>query len=205
MLLFLDYTIPATMQIREILNFSLRGFSVLVVDFHQYKNGNNFPPWNECKQLSKTAYNYISENVILYGKSFGSAPATFLATKYPYAQLILDRPFTCMKEVVGSFFFDSFIATHYSYPTNSLITQLKRHPLIISSSENTTFKNHAEHLMNLYIKSRHTENSTEIYKQNFIQTKGGHYSTLLNNGKNSWFSYNEAQRKLNKFFNKISQ
>ncbi len=198
-ILFVDYNIPLTMQIREILNFSLRGFNVLAVDFYDYNNGETFVSWDKCQKIADSAYNYCSGEIIFYGKSFGSAAATYLAKKHDSCPLILDRPFTCMNEAIGSFLLDSFIKSHYSYPTKDLITSLRRDPLIISSSKSGMFKDHADKLLNAYMASQKSRDRDEIKAKCFISTYGGHYSSLLNKGESSWFSYEEAQRKLNNY------
>ena len=198
-LLFLDYTIPLSMQMREILNFSLRGYNVLAVDFYHYNKGKSFICWGKCKKIAELAFKSIDGEIILYGKSFGSAAATFLAAKNPSCLLILDRPFTCMKEAVGSFLLDHFISIHYSYPTNKYIKKLKKAPLIISCSGSNVFKTHAEKLLKDYSNSQKNSSHANIRDKCFISTKGGHYSSLLNNGKSSWFSYEKAQRKLTRY------
>ena len=197
-IVFLDYTIPVTMQIREILNFSLRGYNVLAIDFYHYNKGKNFIPWNDCISVANLAYKYPSGEILLYGKSFGSAPATYLASKHKTGALILDRPFTCMNEALGSYLLDRFIRLHYSYPTDKLIKKAQTRPLIISA-DNSFFKDHAEKLLKAYINSQKNEDSATIRAKCFISTRGGHYSSLLNKGDSSWFSYEEAQRKLNKY------
>jgi hypothetical protein len=187
------------MQIREILNFSLRGYNVLAIDFYHYSEGKHFIPWDKCKKIADMAFKYPKGNIILYGKSFGSAAASYLASKHDKIPLIIDRPFTSMKEVIGSFFLDNFINLHYSYPTEKLIHGITARPLIISSSENTIFKDHAEKILKAYISFQKNEPSDKIAEKCFISTKGGHYSSFLNKGMSSWFSYQEAQRKLNKY------
>ena len=198
-LIFLDFSLPLAMQVRDILNFSLRGYNVLAVDFYHYSEGKNFISWEECKKVADSAYNSLSGEIILYGKSFGSAPAAYLAAKHTNSQLILDRPFTCMNEALGSFLLDNFINLHYSYPTNELITKVTKHPLIISSSGSNVFRSHAVKLMNTYIASQKNMSRDKILSKCFIASKGGHYSSLLNKGVSSWFSYGEAQRKLNQY------
>jgi len=197
-LIFLDFSIPLTMQIREILNFSLRGYNVFAVDFYHYEEGKRFIPWDLCKSIADSAYQRLRGEVILYGKSFGSAPAAYLATKHD-CDLILDRPFTCMNEALGSVLLENFISMHYSYPTKNLIAAVKRAPLIISCTGSMKFKDHADNLMNAYINSHKKISRDTILSRCFISTRGGHYSSLLNKGMSSWFSYQEAQNKLNKY------
>ncbi|MCH9621102.1 MAG: hypothetical protein S4CHLAM20_05180 [Chlamydiia bacterium] len=198
-LVFVDFSIPLSMQIREILNFSLRGYNVLAIDFYHYSEGKNFISWKHCKKIADSAYDSIQGEVLLYGKSFGSAPAAYLASKHPNTQLILDRPFTCMNEALGSFFLDNFINIHYSYPTNELIKKVQKHPLIISSSDSNIFKDHAHKLLNAYISSQKNNSSDKLRSKCFLSSRGGHYSSLLNKGVSSWFSYEKAQRKLNQY------
>jgi|GEM_PF-2915141 len=198
-ILFVDYTLPLSMQIREILNFALRGYTILAVDFYPYSEGKNPISWDKCKKIAHRAYSYCSGNILLYGKSFGSAPASYLAKKHPSCPLILDRPFTSMNEVVNSIFLEGFIQSHYSYPTKKFIPSLQRDPLIIASTHNTPFKDHAERLLQLYITSQKNQDPDRIKSKCFISTQGGHYSSLMNKGVGSWFSYEQAQRKLNNY------
>lgn len=197
-IIFLDYTVPITMQMREILNFSLRGYNVLVVDYYECHKGKFFPSWEECKKIATNACYHIRKADVIYGKSFGAAPATYLASKIKNAKLILDRPFTEMKAIAPRII-SSLIKSHYSYPTCKLIKSITKHPLIISSVEDDIFKNHAIKLFEIYISAKGLKKSNLLKESNFIHTRGGHYNFLLNKGKNSWFSYNNAQLKLNKF------
>lgn len=198
-IIFLDFKIPVTMQIREILNFSLRGYNVLAVDFYHYSEGKNFLSWEKCKQVADAAYRFCRKEVIVYGKSFGSAPAAYLASEHSGIKCILDRPFTCMTEALGSYLLDNFISMHYSYPTNELIRTLTQDPLLITVSDSKIFKDHASKLIEAYIASQKNQSRDMILSKCFISSRGGHYSSLFNNGVSSWFSYEDAQRKLNEY------
>lgn len=201
-LIFLDYTIPLSMQVRDILNFSLRGYNVLAVDFYCYNEGNYPISWDECKSVADKAYNVLKGEIIVYGKSFGSAAATYLGVKHKLSHVILDRPFSSMDEVANSHLLSSFINTYYSYPTKDLIGRLTSPPLIISSSDSTTFSGHAEALLSTYLSYQKNAARDNLAQKCFISTRGGHYSSLLNKGASSWFSYEEAQRKLNNYLSK---
>lgn len=198
-LIFLDYTIPSAMQVREILNFSLRGYNVSVVDFYSKEQGKYFPTWEKCKKIADSAYNSLSGDIILYGKSFGSAPAAYLATKHPKSPLILDRAFSSMNHIADSYLLEGFINENYSYPVKSLIQKISQKPLIISSETNDTFFDHGKDLFESYRSSHKNREHDTLFSKCFISTRGGHYSSFLNKGESSWFSYEEAQRQLNTY------
>jgi hypothetical protein len=198
-ILFLDYSVPAAMQIREVLNFSLRGYNVLVVDFYRKEAGKYFPAWSACKEIADNAFHFTSGNVILYGKSFGSAAAAYLAAKHSRCPVILDRPFKSMSEVAESYLLEGFIDEHYAYPVAQLVERFTQHPLIISAESSGVFKGHAKEILERYITSHKTSTRDTLLLKCFISTRGGHYSSLLNKGESSWFSYEDAQRGLNRY------
>ncbi|MCH9616744.1 MAG: hypothetical protein SP4CHLAM5_02430 [Chlamydiia bacterium] len=198
-ILFLDYTLPCAMQVREILNFSLRGYNVLVVDFYRKEAGKYFPTWDACKDMADSAYHYLCGDIILYGKSFGSAPAAYLAVKHSQCPVILDRPFKSMSAVAESYLLEGFIDEHYAYPVAQLVQRLAQNPLIISAEGSDTFQGHAREILERYIASHKTSTRDTLLLKCFISTRGGHYSSLLNKGESSWFSYEDAQRGLNRY------
>ncbi|MCH9811953.1 hypothetical protein K0U07_04215 [bacterium] len=198
-LIFLDYTLPAAMQAREILNFSLRGYNVLVVDFFEEEGGSYFPPWERCKEIAESAYDSLSGEILLYGKSFGAAAAAYLAYEHPPSPLILDRPFSSMEAVAGSFLFSGIIDRHYSYPVQELVEKIKNPPFILSADGEATFANHAKHIFDAYRYSHKIQSHDTLCDKCLISVPGGHYSSFFSKGKCSWFSYGEAQRKLNQY------
>lgn len=198
-ILFLDYAIPSAMQAREILNFSLRGYNVLVVDFYRKEEGKYFPTWSECQEIADRAYHFCSGDKMVYGKSFGSAAAAYLAAKHTSVPIILDRPFISMSSVAESYLLEGFISEHYSYPVIDLVQRIKQPLLIISAESNTTFKGHAKAILERYMASQKTTDHDTLLLKCFISTRGGHYSSLLNKGESSWFSYEDAQRGLNRY------
>jgi uncharacterized protein len=84
-----------------------RGASVLLIDYRGY--GKSEGTIRKGKDLFLDAEasvawlaaekNFERADIVLYGQSIGSAPAIELATRYKFKALILEAPFTSLKEL----------------------------------------------------------------------------------------------------------
>jgi len=89
-------------QIRNLLElFQKQGISVLCYDYPGYGTSTGKPSENGCYAAIEAAYTYATETlgyssdqIVLYGRSLGGGPTTWLATKYPVDAIILDGTFT---------------------------------------------------------------------------------------------------------------
>lgn len=86
-------------------NIHSYGYDVVIMDYRGY--GKSTGPRSESGlyEDAQFIYDYAVqqlgyENIIIYGRSLGSAIATHLATKRPAAHLILETPLTRIREVI---------------------------------------------------------------------------------------------------------
>jgi fermentation-respiration switch protein FrsA (DUF1100 family) len=86
---------PLLEQIRD------AGFSVFAYDYQGYGTSQGRPTEQHAYDDEDVAYNYLTETmhvqpdkIIAFGRSVGTGPATYLASKRPVAGLILQSPFT---------------------------------------------------------------------------------------------------------------
>lgn len=81
------------------------GFQVLAYDYPGYGTSEGTPTEQGCYEAIDAAWTHAvevlkvaPEQLIIYGRSVGSGPSTYLATRRPHAGLILQAPFTsCFK------------------------------------------------------------------------------------------------------------
>ena len=76
------------------------GFSVFAYDYEGYGTSEGKPSEQAAYQDEIAAYNYLTEKlttpaerVVIFGRSVGTGPASYLAAKQPAAALILQSPF----------------------------------------------------------------------------------------------------------------
>lgn len=85
------------------------GYDVLVPDYRGYgrSTGTRTEPlfYADAQVWFNWALQrYPSEMISLYGRSLGSAPATFLASKHPCARLLLETPFSSMRNLFFTYY-----------------------------------------------------------------------------------------------------
>lgn len=80
-------------------NFQKHDFSVFAYDYHGYGTSEGRPSEQNTYYDIEAAYAYLrntlkipAENIILYGRSLGSAPSIQLANEVPIAALIIESP-----------------------------------------------------------------------------------------------------------------
>jgi fermentation-respiration switch protein FrsA (DUF1100 family) len=85
---------PLLEQIRD------AGFSVLAYDYQGYGTSQGRPSEQHAYDDEDAAYSYLTEtlhvqpnNIMVFGRSVGTGPATYLASRRPVAGLILQSPF----------------------------------------------------------------------------------------------------------------
>lgn len=89
--------------------FAAHDFDVLIPDYRGY--GRSSGPRSEKIFYEDAAFwyrwmlaRYSSDKIVLYGRSLGSAPATFLASRHPCAKLILETPFSSMRNLFYTYY-----------------------------------------------------------------------------------------------------
>ena len=79
-------------------DFTSRGYDVLMIDYRGYGKSEGKPTEANIYKDAEAAYQWLlqktdSQQIIIYGRSLGSGPATYLAAKYEAKLLILETPF----------------------------------------------------------------------------------------------------------------
>jgi len=95
-----------------------RGFSVFAYDYHGYGTSEGRPTEKNVCLDAEAAFKYLTEEakvapgkIILYGRSVGTGPGIYLASRYNIAGLIAESPFVTAFRVVTRipiFPFDKF-------------------------------------------------------------------------------------------------
>ncbi|QSH40551.1 alpha/beta fold hydrolase [Lentisphaerota bacterium] len=85
------------------------GYSIVAYDYEGYGKSDGSPAEENCYRDIVAVYkylitdlNYNPENIIVFGRSVGSGPSTYLAEKYPVGALILESAFMSTFQVVTS-------------------------------------------------------------------------------------------------------
>lgn len=86
-------------------DFTSRAFDVLFIDYQGYGKSRGEATEAALYQNAEMAYDWLKEkydrqDIILYGRSMGTAPAAYLASKVPARFLILETPFNNIRSVL---------------------------------------------------------------------------------------------------------
>ncbi|NUO02720.1 MAG: alpha/beta fold hydrolase [Saprospiraceae bacterium] len=87
-------------------DFIRHGYDFFVIDYPGYGKSPGKPTEEGCYHSAQMAYSwalerYASEWIIIYGRSLGSAMASWLAAHRPARQLILETPFPSMAKLIA--------------------------------------------------------------------------------------------------------
>jgi len=79
-------------------DFTDRGYDVLMIDYRGYGKSDGEATEEHIYKDAESAYQWLSkqidnQQIIIYGRSLGSGPATYLAANYDAKMLILETPF----------------------------------------------------------------------------------------------------------------
>jgi pimeloyl-ACP methyl ester carboxylesterase len=86
-------------------DFTTRQYDVLIIDYSGYGKSEGASSEEQLYENARVAYNwalqkYAKEDIIIYGRSLGSAVASHLATQVDSKMLILETPFYNMPETI---------------------------------------------------------------------------------------------------------
>ncbi|MEM1318787.1 MAG: alpha/beta fold hydrolase [Bacteroidota bacterium] len=102
-------------------DFTGRGYDVLIFDYRGYgKSGGPVGDEAAFYQDARSAYQWLRqryqpEEIILYGRSLGTAPASRLATELPARLLLLETPFDNIRGAIGSRLPEFMMPFSFSY------------------------------------------------------------------------------------------
>lgn len=114
--------------------FALIGMASYSVEYRGYGSSTGFPSERGIYIDSEAAIEFIlkkerisAKDIIVYGNSIGTAPASYVANKFNVGTLVLTAPFTSLPSVVKETplfgYLHSFV--WYSFPNQEYISQLK--------------------------------------------------------------------------------
>lgn len=135
----LDNYLPFTKKFTDL------GYSVLLPDYRSYGKSegrlteHNFYADSECwYQLA--AEQLPPDKIFLYGRSLGTAAATYLAAHFPCSQLILETPFANMYDIARRFgmLFPNGNYLPFSFRTDVLIQSVAVPILILHGNKDET-------------------------------------------------------------------
>ena len=111
-------------------DFTKNQYSVLAIDYPTFGKSTGDLTEENIYLSAETAYDWLKErydsaNIIIYGRSLGCAPATYLAAQYPANKLILETPFYSMPDVLKMRYPWVFLfEPQYKFPNNEYLQQV---------------------------------------------------------------------------------
>ncbi|MEL7502317.1 MAG: alpha/beta hydrolase [Cyanobacteria bacterium J06554_6] len=148
------------------------GFSVFAYDYQGYGLSEGRPTEHNTYQDIEAAYQYLvddlntpPENIIVYGRSVGGGPSTYLAAQQPTVGLILESTFTKAFQVVVPIKLLPF----EKFPNIDRLKQVRRPVLIIHGTADNTIP--FEHGKQLY--------ETANAPKQFVAITGADHNDLI--------------------------
>ncbi len=97
-------------------NFTSRAYDVLMIDYRGYGKSDGIASEGNIFEDAKAAFQWLSsridhQQIVIYGRSLGSGPATYLAANNEAKMLVLETPFEnikCVEKVKLPFLFFPF-------------------------------------------------------------------------------------------------
>ncbi len=160
--------------------FQKHGYAIFAYDYQGYGTSTGSPSEKNTYQDILAAYHYLTktlkvvpEHIIIYGRSLGSGPSTYLATQVPIKALILESPFVSAFRVqtrISVFPFDK-------YPNLSNLSSLHIPLLVIQGTRDNVVP--PWHGRKIYDKAKG-------FKQSFW-VSGASHNDILDVGKEKYW------------------
>jgi abhydrolase domain-containing protein 17 len=122
----------------DLLAFQKLGFNLFAYDYRGYGLSQGKPSVPKAYQDIEAAYDYLihtlkipADRIIIYGRSVGSGPSVYLASRQPSAGLILESAFTSTFRVILPF----KILPFDKFPNQERLPQVKVPILIIHGTQ----------------------------------------------------------------------
>ena len=155
-----------------------RGISVLLVDYRGYgksegsiKEGNDlFRDARAALKWLQEKKHYTSSQTILYGESIGAVPVIELAAEERFKAIILEAPFTSLKELAKKHYglVPDFLIKDFLLDNESRISQLKSPLFILHGAE--------DEIVPFEMGKRLFEKAPE--PKQFLAIKGAHHNDI---------------------------
>jgi uncharacterized protein len=128
----------------DVIPFAEKGYDILMLDYRGYgKSEGSITNENELNIDAQTGYNYLktlyTENqIIIYGKKLGAAPAVYLAANNNPKKLILENPFYNASDwLTSKFILTPTILLKNKFSINEILPKVKAAVVIFHGKENT--------------------------------------------------------------------
>lgn len=125
-------------------DFTSRGYDVLMIDYRGYGKSDGEASEENIYKDARAAYTWLSgivnpQQIIIYGRSLGSGPATYLAAHHDAKMLILETPFEnmeCVEKARLPFLFLPF-QPKSKFPNDQFIQKVSFPIFIFHGTEDT--------------------------------------------------------------------
>ncbi len=165
-----------------------RGVSVLLIDYRGYgKSEGEIKSSSDLTKDAKAGFdwlknkkNYSSSQIILYGESIGSVPAIELAVYEKFKALILEAPFTSLKDMAKLLYgmAPDFMLKDFQMNNENNISRLKTPVLILQGTE--------DEVVPFSMGQRLFKKAPE--PKSFFEIKGGHHNDLAETAGEQYYS-----------------
>lgn len=164
-----------------------RGISVLLIDYRGY--GKSEGEINSSRDLFEDAEaalewlgqtkNFKPERIVLYGESIGAVPVLELAQKADFKSIILEAPFTSLKELakVHYGFAPDILLKDFEMNNEAKISKIKSPVLIVHGTE--------DEVVPLAMGKRLFEQAPEPKK--FLEIQSAHHNDIASVGNDKFY------------------
>jgi uncharacterized protein len=157
--------------------FTSEGYEVWMVDYPGYGKStgsiSELKMYNYATTVYKLAHTrFAADSIIVYGRSLGTGPATWLAAKRNVHRLILETPYYSMQSLFGHFapFYPISLLTHYKFPTGEYLQEVIAPVTIFHGTSDMTIP-----YSNALRLKAHLKKNDE-----FVTIEGGSHNDLAN-------------------------
>ena len=157
--------------------FTSKGYEVWMVDYPGYGKSTGKISEQKMYDYASTLYKlahakFSADSLIIYGRSLGSGPATWLASKRTCHRLILETPYYSMTTVFAHFapFYPISSFMRFRFPTGEFLTDVIAPVTIFHGTSDMTIPYSNASLLKTKLKS----------SDEFVTIDGGGHNDLAN-------------------------
>ncbi|MEM6632119.1 MAG: alpha/beta hydrolase [Bacteroidota bacterium] len=112
-------------------DFTKRNHDILLIDYPGFGKSSGNPTEENVYHAAELSYKWALERmeageIVIYGRSIGTAPASFLASKKACKQLVLETPFYSLKDLFDHHPLYRFIDPVYSMPVHQFLSEVQQ-------------------------------------------------------------------------------